>query len=358
MSKPVLKLWLCKLRLWPAILLSIFASVTCGATLDEYHDRVDEARISIDQLLNSLENRDSSTVVLKQKAAEVAALVPPTERVEWPGGSIETGNEWLKDSLDDFSKEISTQKGRAILTGVQERLEAISNSVAALQKASNGETTKQETKERLAEILKRAEFHKPVQPDESLFQKIVRKISEWLDSLLPKPAVSHDSPSGESSLKIVLQIFIYLAVLSLVGFLVFKFFPLIAARFGSGVKTKKRERIILGERVSADQTAHDLLAEAERLASEGKLREAIRKGYIAVLCDLADRQIIGLARHKTNRDYLRDIGKRSDLIDDVVGLTNTYERNWYGLRPSSTPDWEEFRSRYDLMMSRARTARQ
>ena len=48
--------------------------------------------------------------------------------------------------------------------------------------------------------------------------------------------------------------------------------------------------MILGEHVSADESAHDLLAEAERLAGEGRLREAIRKGYIAVLCDLADRK--------------------------------------------------------------------
>jgi hypothetical protein len=43
--------------------------------------------------------------------------------------------------------------------------------------------------------------------------------------------------------------------------------------------------------------------------------------------------------------------KRTDLFPHVAGLTGTYERNWYGLRPSTVPDWEEFRSRYQQMKS-------
>ena len=52
--------------------------------------------------------------------------------------------------------------------------------------------------------------------------------------------------------------------------------------------------------------------------------------------------MIGLARYKTNRDYLRDIRKRADLFPHVAGLTGTYERNWYGLRPSTVPTGKNF----------------
>jgi len=82
------------------------------------------------------------------------------------------------------------------------------------------------------------------------------------------------------------------------------------------------------------------------LARVGDLRGAIRKGYVALLCELNDRKVIGLARHKTNRDYLRDMRKRSDILPNVQDLTSNFERSWYGLREAEASDWEDFRMRY------------
>src|SRR5204863_1993073 len=130
----------------------------------------------------------------------------------------------------------------------------------------------------------------------------------------------------------------------------------LASRFGSKRKEKKRDRVILGERIADDESAEDLFGEAERLAREGQLRDAIRKGYIALLCELSDRKIIGLARHKTNRDYLRDVRKRRELFENMVGLTGNFERNWYGLRPSAPADWEDFRDRYRQTISSVRSS--
>jgi hypothetical protein len=58
---------------------------------------------------------------------------------------------------------------------------------------------------------------------------------------------------------------------------------------GAGARKKQREaRIVLGERLEPDQTAADLLAQAEA-GSSRQLRAAIRKAYIALLCELGDR---------------------------------------------------------------------
>jgi hypothetical protein len=71
---------------------------------------------------------------------------------------------------------------------------------------------------------------------------------------------------------------------------------------GRRKKKKKREaRIILGERLEPDQTSADLLAQADALARNGDLRSAIRKAYIALLCELGDRKLISIAQSKTNR---------------------------------------------------------
>ncbi|CAN5138744.1 hypothetical protein BH20ACI1_BH20ACI1_08010 [soil metagenome] len=104
--------------------------------------------------------------------------------------------------------------------------------------------------------------------------------------------------------------------------------------------------MILGERLSENETAQNLFNQAEQLAREGDLRGAIRKGYIALLCELSDRKIIGLAQHKTNRDYLRDVRTKRELYENMNGLTSNFERHWYGFDNAEITDWEEFRQNY------------
>ena len=102
----------------------------------------------------------------------------------------------------------------------------------------------------------------------------------------------------------------------------------------------------LGERLEPDQTSADLLAQAESLARLGDLRAAIRKAYIALLCELGDRKVISLAQHKTNRDYLGAVRDRPSLFRSMRGLTNSFEIHWYGFVPPREDDWKEFRNGY------------
>ena len=100
--------------------------------------------------------------------------------------------------------------------------------------------------------------------------------------------------------------------------------------------------LLLGERLEPDQTASDLLEQAEALARAGDLRGAIRKAYIALLCELGDRKVISLAQHKTNRDYLTSVRNRRSIYDPLRKLTNSFELHWYGFVPPAAGDWEEF----------------
>jgi len=105
-------------------------------------------------------------------------------------------------------------------------------------------------------------------------------------------------------------------------------------------------RIVLGETLSPDQTAADLFSEAESLAHAGDLRAAIRKGYIALLCELGDRKLISLAQHKTNRDYLNSVRDKTRLYGSMRPLTISFENHWYGLLPAGENDWHDFRNGY------------
>ena len=93
-------------------------------------------------------------------------------------------------------------------------------------------------------------------------------------------------------------------------------------------------------------TAADLLAQAESLARNGDLRAAIRKAYIALLCELGDRKLISLAQHKTNRDYLNSVRDKGSLYSGMRKLTQSFELHWYGFVPAGETDWTEFRNGY------------
>jgi hypothetical protein len=328
-----------------AMLLMISATAS-STTLREYSNQIEKARTSTDELISVVSRSDRNPNLEKEKALAIVEMIPATQKVEWPGGAINTDNKWLVEALGEFSIELATPKGKQILLGISERLQAIGNAVNTLEASTLVKSSKDEDKQKLAEILSRDEYQKPTEQGESLFQKWIAKFLEWLAKFLPGPSESAPSISGTGSLQLVIQVLICLAVIGLVGFLLYKFVPLISKRFRDPSKEKKKDRVILGERVAAEESATDLFAEAESLARVGDLRGAIRKGYIAVLCELSDRKVIGLARHKTNRDYLRDVYKRSDIFENVAALTGSYERNWYGLRDAGQPDWEDFRARY------------
>lgn len=135
-------------------------------------------------------------------------------------------------------------------------------------------------------------------------------------------------------------------MLGFIAFLIYRFAPFFAERFRRREREEKGERVILGEKLGSDEDARTLFDEAENLARSGNLRAAIRKGYIALLCELSDRKIIGLAQHKTNRDYLRDVRKRDELYRNMHGLTSSFERHWYGFDDASETDWNEFKQTY------------
>jgi len=109
---------------------------------------------------------------------------------------------------------------------------------------------------------------------------------------------------------------------------------------------------VLGEKLAPDQSAVDILAEAEALARQGDMRTAIRKAYIALLVELGERKVLSLARHKTNRDYLRAVRKREPLYSSMKDLTDSFERHWYGFVTATENDWAAFRAMYQRTLVR------
>ena len=136
-------------------------------------------------------------------------------------------------------------------------------------------------------------------------------------------------------------------------YVIWKFLPFFRRKDTDLKLEKRRARIVLGEHLAPDQTAADLLNEAEGLARKGELRAAIRKGYIALLCELGDRKVLTLAQHKTNHDYLRAVREKRPLLNEMQKLTASFENHWYGSVPATPNDWTTFRSGYQQTLKTA-----
>ncbi len=328
------------------MLLTISAGMGMAADVSDYHSRVATALGHVMQLRVAEENGEELVQPEQQLIAEILRLVPRLENIDVPGSTVETANGWLHDGLASYEEAADAESRIAHIYAIEERLTALDQQLGHLRDANAADRTKDEDKRKIAEILRRPEYQPAQEKSDSLFQRWLREFTDWLARNFPRVPALSGSPSGAGNLRLGLQILLFALVIGLIGFLIYKFAPMISYRFGGREADDEDSRVILGERVSADISSTDLFGEAEEMAKEGNVRGAIRKGYVALLCELSDRKLVRLARHKTNRDYLTEVKGNNNLFDKVRGLTGSFERNWYGLRSVSIDEWEEFRDRY------------
>ena len=321
--------------------------------LANYRENISEAGILLDSLqFMEPESTDKESVAEERATLrEVRRLVPASQTIEFANSSIETDNGWLEKDLQTFEKMPSSDEKRSeFLQQITERLGAIEDRLTALETASTSErASSNENKKKLDEILSRAEFKKPEKDEKSILESWMEAFEKWLRELWysNSPAASEKLPTDPAPLAAILRFIVIGVAIAVIGFIFWRFVMPMFSRNRKPRKSRKSEpRIVLGEQLATDATSEDLLSEAEQLARAGDVRAAIRKGYIALLCELSDRKILGLARHKTNRDYLRDVQKRPELHQPMDNLTGSFERHWYGSVPADENDWSEFRGKY------------
>lgn len=340
-------------------LISLFCcqSVAIAATLSEYRQKIERIYESIDGIKyeDDSMSKEENDVYNKRVVKELIAELPPTEKVELTGSSFEVSNEWILSKLKEYSNEkYESDKSITIVNELLERLAALNSKLVELENQEISSLSKDQEKQKLDEILKREEYQKPKEAEETWLQRKWREFWEWLLSLTPQRTQREvsDEQIGSPTISTTLVYIIGAVALLIIGFSVYRFLIPLVEKIRKRERKEKKSRVILGELISENEDSNNIFAEAENLALNGNLREAIRKGYIAFLCELSDRKIIGLSKHKTNRDYLRDVRKRKELHQNMSVLTNNFERNWYGLRKTDEVDWEEFKQNYQQAVNR------
>jgi hypothetical protein len=113
---------------------------------------------------------------------------------------------------------------------------------------------------------------------------------------------------------------------------------------------------ITDENVGADQLPEDGWTKlARELLERGEFRLAMRAFYLASLSHLAARNLISLARFKSNRDYERELRRRGHSFPELLSVFNDnisiFEGIWYGLHEVNPGLVNQFASNVERIKS-------
>jgi len=340
------------MRLFFTVSLAMVLSAQAHAIpVTEYHKHLNQAVTALDSLGQSDENESAISYSVRdvETIRQVRNLLPATETVESNGKSLKVDNSWLHQELDKYAADTSTGRYE-LLKRITERVKALDERLEELETPAVGTSaSKADESRKLEEILRRPEYAHQV-AQENAISRLVKRFFKWVLSWLPRPKPM--SPGGVGILSRIAQWVVILLALGVLAFVLRLFLPRLFRNRRPKKTRKEKARIVLGETLQPDQTAFDLLSEAEALARRGELRAAIRRAYIALLVELGDRKIISLAQYKTNSDYLRAMREIEPLYRNVKQLTDSFERHWYGLAQADENDWLTFRSAYNQALMR------
>ena len=325
-----------------AAFLFVRPATAVAIPITEYQQRLKQVineLVKVTEVSKNFDEHDFENRMLETSEL-VRVTLPEHLTVEVDGEVYNVDNSLLHSSLEAL-KKLPGSKQFEEVNKITELLEAIEMRINERQKAVAGAQSKEQAKSKLESILSRPEYATE-QRGPNAINRLIRDFIRWLQNLFPKRAPVQ--PGRVDLISLIAQILVIgvaLAVLLYVG-------KILLSRFGRTRRTKKPKkkeaRIVLGERLEPEATSSDLLSQAEILARNGDLRAAIRKAYIAFLVELGDRKMISLAQHKTNRDYLNSVKSIPPLHATMRGLTDSFERHWYGFEQATTDDWQDFRA--------------
>lgn len=338
---------------WLSIALFLVLPVTIHAdpiSADDYQKNLQRAVRALEQL-EQLNEDDSPYYYqgqMDQTLTTVSEAVPQYQSVQASDELCNVDNSWLYEALKDL-KGASSKQRPTRLAHLIERLKAIEQEVGYKRREATPADSKAHTKEKLDGILARSEYETKARGSNAL-ARLLQDFIRWIQQFLPERF--RPAPGNQGWANVVVQILVVIVALLVLLYVLRILLTWLKGTRKKRVPKTRAARIVLGERLEPEDTATDLLSEAEALARRGDLRAAIRKGYIALLVELADRKVIALAQHKTNRDYLNAVRNIPPLHSTMRGLTDSFERHWYGFIDANDNDWQNFRSRYQAALQK------
>ncbi len=168
--------------------------------------------------------------------------------------------------------------------------------------------------------------------------KLMERLGKWLRSLLDRkprePSTSSSASLNWGGVARGTLIALAVGLVVVVGVLLWrsrrKIREMVMAHPVAAVVPDLNE-----ESVTADQLPEDgWLQMARELMERGEMRLALRAFYLAGLAHLGQRELIRIARHKSNRDYDVELRRRArgnaDLLSAFDANLLVFEASWYG----------------------------
>jgi hypothetical protein len=171
------------------------------------------------------------------------------------------------------------------------------------------------------------------------FQAAVEWLGKWLRKLFTRPSPDGPRSSGYGWI-LGLEILLYTLLAAVVVGLAVLAIRLLQARRKAPAHIASLAMPatpdLSDEGLGAEQLPESGWAElGQELLRRGEFRLALRAFYLASLANLADRNLISLARFKSNRDYERELRRRGHTFPELLQVfsenLSTFERSWYGL---------------------------
>lgn len=186
-------------------------------------------------------------------------------------------------------------------------------------------------------------FAKFFEKAKEMLRKWARAVFDWLDEFFKKRFRSGPAPARPGNwifgLSPALRLLVYaLIALAVVGLLYLVYRMLRDRRRGPEVVAAAPMQPVpdlTDENVGAEQLPEDEWTRlARELLARGEFRLALRAYYLSSLAYLAQRQLITLAKFKSNRDYERELARRGHALAEMPAMfaenVNEFDRVWYG----------------------------
>src|SRR5438445_1088604 len=187
--------------------------------------------------------------------------------------------------------------------------------------------------------------------DKGLIGRFLERLRQWARSLRDwiiewlRKYFGHRSKSGAESGSgygwiLTLEVLLYALVGAVIAALIIALYRIFSGR-------RLKPAIVASEAIqpAPDLTDEKLAADAlpedgwtrlgRELLARGELRLALRAFYLASLAHLASRQLISLAKFKSNRDYERELRRRGHSLPGLLTIFGenvlVFDRIWYGM---------------------------
>ena len=216
------------------------------------------------------------------------------------------------------------------------------------------------------EVLKRPEYTwrspRPAQDKSKAESTILKRVRDWLRTVgrsmrdfferlfrsFRAPTATPGKISFTTENLIYLLIFAVLVVIGVLVWLLWK-----TRSRSAGAELEATPAAPVPDVASEDVTGEELPVDgwtslALELLERGELRLAMRAFYLSSLAHLAERSLLSIAKFKSNRDYERELWRRSHALPEISRNFSenvlVFDRVWYGMHEISAELLQHFRS--------------